>query len=213
MENFNFFKKSNQCNKEVLIKSELNSLSFEKFKFTKEDLFFLKKENFSLDLDENSEILELHINNPGFNLNQFRNDLKLVAENLDFKNKSYVIGISWLSKYLEFFGFKVEDVNPEILKKFPAGEFVSNQEKHIKDFLEKLERLQSKNNIKIINDNNEEEIISNISILEKEELQKMDKLLQGYEKIFKKNNGKLELKDIKLASMSYEDFLTKYKND
>lgn len=213
MENFNFLKKSNQFKKEVLIKAELNSLSFEKFRFTKEDLSFLKKENFSLDLDENSEILELHINNPGFDLKQFRDDLKLIAENLDFKNKSYVIGVSWLSKYLEFFGFKVEDVNPEILKKFSASEFVSNQEKHIKDFLEKLERLQSKNNIKIINDNNEEEIISNISILEKEELQKMDKLLQGYEKIFQKNNGKLELKDIKLASMSYEDFLTKYKND
>ncbi len=191
------FEHLNINKKRIVEKKTLaDSIDYERFFFTKQEIEKLKKLGFPFEIDEQTLITELHLHDVNIKLSEFRKTLKKISEGKD----GYTIGVSWIAPILKRFGFKVQHIAEDVVKDFPAGKFIKNQDKTMKRDFERLERLKSRQAVDtgygIINTLGKEEL---------EELKWLEDTLVGYEKIAKKLGRKINYSDVQLAWIENKD--------
>jgi hypothetical protein len=187
-----------QNNKNIIETNSIGPLQYERFYFNKEQIDTLQKLHFPLrDITENTLFTELHVKDLKSSLTEIRKAIHDIAQG----QEGYTIGVSWIAPMLKRFGFAIEDLPEDVVKEFPAGVLVENQEKIAKEFIEKLERMDSRTAVQT-----DEGIINTLNDEEKIELQYMKDTLVGYEKISNKLERKIDFSDVKLAWVNNKDF-------
>ena len=173
-------------------KGLVGSLKYERFYFTQSQIEKLKNLNFPLDINEQTLITEIHLENSDSKLSEIRDAIRSITSG----QEGYTIGVSWVAPLLKRFGFTVEEVSEDVIKVFPAGIFVKEQKRIADEFIAKIERLESR--AATHTDNG---IINTLNDEEMEELNHMRGTLVGYEKIMNEKGGKISYSDVKFAWM------------
>ena len=181
-------------NRKLIEKGVNGPIEYEKYSFSDSYIKKLKDLNFPLDLTKETLIIEIHLKNVSASLGDYRKAI----EEISAGHNGYVIGLSWIAGALRRFGFTVEDISPEIVKEFPAGQFVQNQKSIAREFLEKLERMSSRQNIEV-EENGKKIHINTLNQEEEKEFENMQNTFIGYEVLIVKKGGPIDLEDVKLA--------------
>jgi len=181
-------------NRKLIEKGVNGPIEYEKYSFSGSYIKKLKDLNFPLDLTKETLIIEIHLKNVLASLGEYREAIQEISVG----HNGYVIGLSWIAGALRRFGFTVEDISPEIVKEFPAGYLVQNQKRIAKEFLEKLERMSSRQNIEV-EENGKKIHINTLNQKEEKEFENMQNTFIGYEALIVKKGGPIDLSDVKLA--------------